>query len=280
MIKKKYLMLLVWSLCLPLSIEAGAASIQLRGSTTLLPIAQRVAEAYMSEHPEAEVVVSGGGTERGYKAILDGTADIGMASGIVPETIADQLEQHDIKINTTVVDYDAIVAVVHPSNPVNDITIKQLKNIFSGRIKNWKEVGGVDAPIDVFVGIPTGGITDTWKRIILGEEETYTPAGVALATEERLQQVMAEPMSITYITMGTLNNKNVKILNIEGISVNKKTVVDGNYALRVPLMLITTNKVSADVNNFIQYFLAAPKASMIGYEGKNSAINLLGKAHE
>lgn len=239
-----------------------SVAVQIRGSTTLLPIVQRVGEVYMSERPEVRIVISGGGTARGYKAILDGTADIAMASGVVPDDIANENERKGIKLHSTTVSYDTIVAVVHPSNAINNLSLKQLKNIFTGRIDNWKDVGGKNAAIEVFVGPPSGGITDTWKRLILGEDDTYTPSGIVMSNAQRSEQVAAHPRAITFLTVATLSHPNLKILKVNGIAADADTVRDGRYPLRAPLMLVTTDKPSEAAKDFIKYFSAPQKAAL------------------
>lgn len=258
------------AMCMLLMGAAAAASdasksVHIRGSTTLLPLMQRIGEEYMTEHPDVNVVISGGGTARGYKAILDGTADIAMASGIASDQIADENNRRGIKLHSTTLSYGAIVAVVHPSNAIGNLSMKQLRNIFTGRINNWKEVGGKNAPIKVFVGPPTGGITDTWKRLILGEEDTYTPSGIVLDNTGRIEQIAKEPNAITFLTIGAENNPHLKILKIDGVSPAADTVRSGHYPLRAPLMLVTTETPSALVKEFIQYS-SMPK-KMLSFDG-------------
>ncbi|MGZ3237514.1 MAG: PstS family phosphate ABC transporter substrate-binding protein [Burkholderiaceae bacterium] len=236
-------------------------SVHIRGSTTLLPLMQRMGEAYMAEHPDVNVVISGGGTARGYKAILDGTADIAMASGAVSDEIADENNRRGIKLHSTTLSYGVIVAVVHPSNAISNLSMKQLRNIFTGRINNWKELGGKNAPIKVFVGPPTGGITDTWKRLILGDEDTYTPSGIVMDNADRIEHLAKEPLAITFLTIGAENNPHLKILKIDGVIPNADTVHSGSYPLRAPLMMVTTETPSAATKQFIQYFSMPQKMS-------------------
>jgi phosphate transport system substrate-binding protein len=240
-------------------------SVHIRGSTTLLPLMQRMGEVYMNEHPDVSIVISGGGTARGYKAILDGTADIAMASGVAPEEIADENNRRGIKLHSTTLSYSAIVAVVHPSNAIGNLSMKQLRNIFTGRINNWKELGGKNAPIKVLIGPPTGGITDTWKRLILGEEDTYTPSGIVMSNTDRIEQLAKEPLAITFLTIGAENNPHLKILKVDGVSLNADTVRSGRYPLRAPLMMVTTETPSAAAKAFIQYF-SEPK-KMLPFDG-------------
>ena len=230
-------------------------TIQLRGSTTLLPIAQQVAEDYMTKNPTEKIVISAGGTARAYKAILDATTDIAMVSGILPEDLAVKIQRNGINITNTIVAYDAIVAVVNPENRVRNISVKQLKNIFNGRIANWKEVGGIDAPIKIYIGFPTGGITDTWKKLILGEAETYTPASTAMTSEDRLQKIMNDKNAITYTTLRALVGWHVKILAVDDVIANNQSVLDGSYLLRAPLSLVVREKSTVDVKKFIDFFL-------------------------
>jgi phosphate transport system substrate-binding protein len=265
-----YAGIVAMAICMLMMNSAAAAndaskSVHIRGSTTLLPLMQRMGEAYMNQHPDVSVVISGGGTARGYKAILDGTADIAMASGVVSDEIADDNNRRGIKLHSTTLSYGVIVAVVHPSNAIGNLSMKQLRNIFTGRINNWKEVGGKNAPIKVFVGPPTGGITDTWKRLILGDEDTYTPSGIVMDNADRIEQIAKEPLAITFLTIGAENNPHLKILKVDGVSPDADMVRSGRYPLRAPLMLVTTETPSAVTKEFIQHF-SEPK-KMLPFDG-------------
>ncbi len=231
-------------------------SVHIRGSTTLLPIIQRLGEAYMRERPEACIVVSGGGTARGYKAILEGTADIAMASGAVPEDLVSDIERKGIKLHSTIVSYDVIVPLVNAANPIGNLSLKQLKNIFTGRITNWKDVGGKNAPIEVYVGPPTGGISDTWKRLILGEDDTYTPSRMVLNTNDRMARVAKHPLAISYLTKTPLRLPHLKLLSVDGIVAD---AANTNYPLRVPLMLVTAETPSATAKDFTQMVFSQSK---------------------
>lgn len=234
---------------------AVASSVHLRGSTTLLPIAQTIAEAYMHEHPDVRVVISAGGTERGYKAIVDGTADIAMASSTARDDIVNQCALKNIKLNTTLLGYTSILTVVNSANPIKNLSLKQVKDIFTGRVTNWKEVGGANAAIHVYVGPPNGGINDTWKKLLLGEEDTYTPKGIVKNNAERILLTAADANAITFLTLDE-NNAALKILTINNIAVNSDTLDGSRYPLRAPLMLVTANTPTVATNEFIHYFSA------------------------
>lgn len=238
---------------------AGAAggdasqAVHVRGSTTLLPMAQRVAETYMAEHPGATVAVSAGGTAHGYKSVLDGTADVGLVSGPLPLELEREMTRRGIKLVSVTAAYNAIVPIVHASNPLNSLTTGQLKHIFTGRIVNWKDAGGKSAPIKVFVGPPSGGITEAWKEAILGDDGPYTAKGIVLATGERVRRVAADPLAISFVAFGGAD-PSVKVLRINDVAASTETVLDGRYPLRSPLMLITTDRPSAAARDFVHYF--------------------------
>lgn len=236
--------------------SANSTAIHVRGSTTLQPVAQKIAEDYMASHPGKLVVISGGGTGRGYKAVLDDTADIAMASSLIPSDVESRRQLQMIELQSTLVGYAALLGVVNPGNPVSDLSLRQLKDIFTGRIDNWKRVGGRNAPISVYVGPPTGGINDTWKSLILDEEDSYTPTGKVLPNAERTVAVVTDPNAITFVTRGQTDLSHVKILSIDHTAANAGDVRQGNYVLRAPLLLVSRKKPGKDVEDFIQYFVA------------------------
>lgn len=242
-----------YTACAADSTDAAPRSVHVRGSTTLLPMAQRVAGEYMARRPDTTVAINGGGTFRGYKSVLDGTADVGLVSGPLPDELEREPARRGIRLVSVTAAYSAIVPIVHPSNPLVNLSTDQLKHIFSGRIANWKDVGGKDAPIKVFVGPPSGGITEAWKDAILGEDGTYTAKGIALPTEERVRRVAADPLAISFAAFGG-TDASVKLLRINGITAGTDTVLDGRYPLRSPLMLVTTDRPSAAAREFVDYF--------------------------
>lgn len=233
--------------------DVAAPAVQVRGSTTLLPMAQRIAESYMAEHPGASIAVSAGGTARGYKAVLDGTADVGLVSGPMPPELEREMQRRGVKLASVTAAYNALVPIVHVSNPLGTLDTSQLKHIFNGRITNWKEVGGRNAPIKVYVGPPSGGITEAWKEAIIGDDGTYTAKGIVLATDERVRRVAADPLAISFVAFGG-TNPSVKLLNINGITATTETVLDGRYPLRSPLTLVMREDVTAAARDFVTYF--------------------------
>lgn len=238
---------------------AGAEpkSVHVRGSTTMLPMAQYMAEAYMAEQPGVTVAVSDGGTNRGYKSILDGTADVALVSGPLPAELKREMDRRGVRLTSITAAHNAIVPVVHPANPLASLSPEQLKHIFTGRIDDWKSVGWKSAPIKVFVGPPSGGITESWKEAVIGNDGTYTPQGIVLGTAERIRRVAADPLAISFVAFGGIN-QSVKALQVNHVAASAETVLDGRYLLHSPLMLVTNDKSAAVTRDFVRYF-ATPR---------------------
>jgi phosphate transport system substrate-binding protein len=226
-----------------------AGALQLTGSTTLQPRMQRVAEAYMAAY-DVRVVVNGGcGTARGYKALLDGTTDIAMASGTVPDELAAAAAARGLAFRDTVVMRDAIVPLVHASNPLATLSLLQLRNIFTGRIVDWRRLGGPAGTIEVLVGPPTGGVSSSWRKRLLGDDDTYTPLARVLGTSARLARVAGHPCAITYLPRMALP-RHLKALRVDGIAADAASPA---YPLHAPMMLVTLGTPAPAAAPFIAY---------------------------
>lgn len=227
-------------------------SLHLRGSTTLLPLAQRVAEAYMEKHPKIIVNVSGGGTQRGYKSLLDGTADLALVSSDPSEEIQQSLARRKQKTRAVNIAYSALVVAVHPHNPINSITLPQLQEVFSGRLNNWKNLGGEDAPIHVLIGPPSGGITEVWKSRVLGDNNTYTPLAAVMSAQERHFNLSTDTNAITYLPLNE-SGDGIKSLAVNRVSPSKENIHNGKYPLRTALSLVSLVPATPLIQDFSRF---------------------------
>src|SRR4030065_347242 len=126
-----------------------AQDLRIDGSTTVLPIAQKAAEVFMKKNPNIKVFVSGSGSGTGIKALIDGTTDIATSSREAKDKEISAAKKKGVKLTNHKVALDGIVPVVHPSMKINNITTEQLRDIYTGKIKSWKELGGSNRPISV-----------------------------------------------------------------------------------------------------------------------------------
>lgn len=251
--------------CLAASTNSPARTVHIRGSTTFGAIVQSMAEQYMRSNPSTTVVVSGGGTSRGFLTLLDNTADLAIVSGAPSEDTADEVARSGMKLVNVPFRRVAMAPAVHFSNPVNDLSAIQLREIFTGRINNWKAVGGRDATINVYVGPPGDGITNTWSEKVLGDSDTFTPRARNAELEQRIAGVAADPSGITYLATESLKDQALKILSVDKVMAGAASVQSGRYTLLAPLMFVTREKPSPEVQKFLQFVnsLSAPVSNSV-----------------
>ncbi|MES2508415.1 MAG: substrate-binding domain-containing protein [Pseudomonadota bacterium] len=228
-------------------------TVHIRGTIAFGSIVQALAEQYMRSNPSATVVVSGGGTARGYLTLLDNTADLAMVSGAPSEDTVEEINRSGLKLVQVPFRRVAMAPAVHFSNPVGDLSSIQLREIFTGRINNWSTVGGKPLPIKVYVGPPGDGITTTWGDKVLGDTDTFTPRAVTAELEQRIAAVGADPAGITYLATDSIKNAALKALSVDKVMAGAASVQGGSYTLLAPLQFVTRAKPSAEVQKFLQF---------------------------
>ncbi len=233
---------------------AVAGNLRLDGSTTVLPIAQKVAEAYMKEHPELAIAVSGGGSGNGIKAIIDGTVEIGNSSRFIKDDEVKQAVEKGAYPVPFAIGYDCIVPVVHPSNPVNNLTLDQLKGIYKGEIKNWKDLGGPDLKIVVISRDTSSGTYEVWEEKVMKKERVSPAAMLQASNGAIVQAVSTNKFAIGYIGLGYVN-QTVKPVTVNGIRGTEETTLNGTYPIARPLFMFTRGWPTGETLNFINFVL-------------------------
>ncbi|GAB6280120.1 MAG: phosphate ABC transporter substrate-binding protein [Thermovirga sp.] len=241
-----------------LSIFAGSAiagQVQVNGSTTVLPIAQAAAEAFMEANPKVNISVSGGGSGNGIKALIDGTTDIANASRFIKQSEVEAAVKNGIYPVPFAVAVDAILAVVHPSNPVKGLTIEQLRDIYTGKIKNWKELGGPDRKIAAVTRDTSSGTFEVWEEKIMNKEKIAAQAQVVASNGAMVQSVAGNPGAIGYIGIGYLD-KSTSALKVNGIEGTAKTALNGSYPVSRYLYMFTKGWPTGETMDFINFILS------------------------
>ena len=182
--------LLALSCLLPAQAKA-ADEIVVNGATTVLPIMQKVSEAYMAANPNVQIALSGGGSGNGIKALLDGLANIAMSSRDIKGSEKELAAKKGINPVRTAVAVDALVPVVNPKNPINELSLDQLKDIYTGKITNWKELGGADANIVVVSRDTSSGTYETWEEMVMKKAKVM-PKALLQASNGAVEQVVAK----------------------------------------------------------------------------------------
>jgi phosphate transport system substrate-binding protein len=179
--------------------NAQAASITMKGSDTLVVLAQKWAEAYMQKNPDTKVQVNGGGSGTGFAALQNQQTDLANASRkIKPKEIEACYKAFGKRPTEYKVALDGLSVYVHESNPVSLLSIEQLRNIFTGKIRNWKEVGGSDLPITLYSRENSSGTYEFFKENVLGGQDFAASAQAMPGTAVLLQSVARDPKAIGY----------------------------------------------------------------------------------
>jgi phosphate transport system substrate-binding protein len=230
------------------------------GSTTVQPLAGKLGDVFCERHPGIQLEIAAGGTEVGIQAIHEGTADIGMASrALKPEEVKG--------LNPFQIAIDVLAVIVHPSNPVDGLSLAQLQNIYTGKITNWREVGGLDQPIMVLVREKSSGTRGAFDELVLAKQEPTAPALKAVVTAgDMAAAVASDPAAIGYVGFGNLE-PTVKPVIIDKINPTKQTARDGSYKLVRPLLLLTGPLTQPIAQVFIDFVLSPTGQQLVEQDG-------------
>ena len=260
------------SLLIALSLLSISASAQrIKGSDTVLPVAQQTAERFMNQHPDTRVTVTGGGTGVGISALLDNTTDIAMASRPIKFSEKMKIKSAGEDVAEIVVAYDALAVVVHPSNPVKQLTRQQLEDIFRGKITNWKQVGGDDRKIVVYSRETSSGTYEFFKESVL-KNKNYMASSLSMpATGAIIQSVSQTKGAIGYVGHAYVS-PGVKPLSVsyDGKHYAAPTVENATnktYPIVRPLYYYYNVKKKAEIDPLIQYILSPDGQDIIKKSG-------------
>lgn len=230
------------------------------GSTTVQPLADKLGAVFKQDHPGMVLDIAAGGSVVGIKAVHDGTADIGMASRALTPDEAAGIHQDQIAL-------DVLAIVVHPTNPVSNLTRDQLRDIYLGKITNWKDVGGPDQPIQVIVRDTNSGTRGAFDEIVLEKQEPQAPRQRSAFTAGDVAALVAtDPQAIGYVGFGNLE-PSLKLLSIDEIQPTKDTARRGIYQLTRPLLLLTGPLTQPLAQTYIDFVLSAEGQKLVEADG-------------
>jgi phosphate transport system substrate-binding protein len=234
---------------------------KIKGSDTVLPLSQKEAENYMKEHPSQTVVVTGGGSGVGLSALIEGTTDIAQSSRKIKFDERQKIQAGGQTIQEVIIAYDALVIIVHPQNRVANLTREQLEGIFTGKITNWKEVGGDDLKIVPYSRETSSGTYEFFKESVL-KNRNYKSGILSMpATGAIVQSVSQTRGAIGYIGLAYIN-KHVKAIHVsydKGKTFTAPSIVaakNGKYPVVRPLLYYYLTKSEKQVRPFINYVLS------------------------
>lgn len=225
------------------------------GSTSMEKVIGFLSEAYMKEHENIKVTYNPTGSSSGIQAVTEGRCDIGLAS-------RDLKEEETADLQGTVVAIDGIGIIVHPDNPVTDLTIEQIGLIYSGKITNWKEIGGNDAPIVCIGREAASGTRDGFEEVT-GTKNKCKYSQELTSTGDVVQTVCGNPNAIGYASVASVNDT-VKLVSVEGISPTTETIQNGEYKVQRNFVLVTKKDtpLSKTAQEFFD-FATSPQADSL-----------------
>ncbi|WP_300157592.1 phosphate ABC transporter substrate-binding protein [Solidesulfovibrio sp.] len=240
-------------------------TIKVDGSTTVLPIMQKVVEAYMKAHPDVKISVSGGGSGNGIKALIDGATDIAMASRAMEQKEIELAKTKNVAPNQIVCAIDAIVPVVNPANKLTEITLAQLKDLYMGKITTWKDLGG-EGPVVVISRDTSSGTYETWEGLVMKKERVFPGALMQASNGAVVQAVSKNKNAIGYVGIGYLD-ASTKGLKVEGIEPTAENAKSKKYPVSRDLYLYTNGAPSGAAKGLVDFLLSAEGQKLVKEAG-------------
>lgn len=248
------------------------AYIQIKGSDTIVNLAQILAEKYMEKNPNVSIAVTGGGSGTGIKALINGEVDIADASRVMKDKEIQMAEDNGVEIYRVVLAMDGLSVVVNEDNPVKNLSMEDLGAIFRGEITNWKEVGGSDTPITLY-GRQNSSGTFVYFRDAVLKGEYSDKMNRMNGNAQIVEAVKADKGAIGYVGIGyaAKDGKEVAGLNVMNINgstpLDPKNVKNGSYPLARPLNQYINGKPTGAILEFLKYELSAKGEALAIEEG-------------
>ena len=235
------------------------------GSTSMEKVIGALSESYMAANKDVTVNYNPTGSGAGITAVQEGTCDIGLSSRALKD------EEKAAGLKETVLAYDGIAIIVHPDNPVSDLSIEQIAKLYTGEITNWKDVGGNDAEV-VLIGREAASGTRDGFESITGTKDKCQYRQELTSTGDVITAVSQNPDAIGYASLAAIKDS-VKALSVDGVTPSETTVKDGSYQVQRPFVLVTVEgkALSAAAQSFFDYATSADAADIIAKAGAVAA---------
>lgn len=235
-----------------------SGSVSVGGSTTVQPLAEALANAFQQKHPDIGITVAGGGTTAGIKGANEGTFDIGAASR--------ELKSSEPALITHLLAKDGIGIIASPGNPVTGLTKAEVVGIFNGTTTNWKDVGGPNHTIDVFVRESGSGTRTAFQELVMGSENITSSALEQTSSGAIKQAVSGDSNAIGFESLAYVDSS-IKALDIDGVPATQETAKDGTYPIVRPLYFLTKEQPTGLVKDFIDFCQSTEGQQIVAENG-------------
>lgn len=269
--KKIILAIIIASVAVSCNTSDNNKTLSIKGSDTVLPLSQEAIEAYQKENESATISVTGGGSGVGIAALLNGTTDIAQSSRKIKFDEKRKLEEAGKEVMEVILAYDALSVVVHPDNPVSGLSREQMEEIFTGKIKNWKEVGGENLAIIPYSRETSSGTYEFFKENVLGNKNYMNGILSMPATGGIIQSISQTKGAIGYVGFAYVN-ESVKSLEVSYdlgqtfIRPTVENVKNESYPIVRPLYFYHTD-LHEEGKAFIDFILSAEGQQIVSEAG-------------
>lgn len=239
--------------------------VQMRGSDVVFEIMQKIGYQFMTDFPAIGLPLCSGSSFQGYKSIIDETADVGLVSSEMPEDLAEWATKQGVNYSPVIIAYDAIAVIVHPSNPIKNLSVMDLREIFSGKVAKWKNVGWSNGgDIQVISQDPGRGTYVSWKKFVMGPNDHITLAAKLYLDNAMLVKAVAEnPNAIAYLSTIQANEYKSNIISVNDIYPSLEAITKCKYPICRELQLLIRPNSAPEIQKLIEYCLAVNKGQKI-----------------
>jgi phosphate transport system substrate-binding protein len=249
--------------------------ITVKGSDTMVHLVSAWAEQFMKHNPKIQISVTGGGSGTGIAALINGTTDIAASSRDIKPEEKQEAEKKGQQIQEVLTGQDAIAVVVNPANPIKDLSMVQLKDIFTGKITNWKEVSGPDQPILIYSRESSSGTYAFFQEHVLKKEDYAKAARLMPATSGIIEAVSSDKGGIGYVGLGYADKAGDKTKTLgvrpdassRAVLPSEASVLSNSYPIARGLYLYLTNKAPETAKQFAEYVLSSEGQKLVQETG-------------
>jgi phosphate transport system substrate-binding protein len=238
--------------------DRSQTDLTLAGSTSIQPFADKWAEVFMEKRPGLGINVQGGGSSAGIQACKSGACQLGMSSRELKGDEKDLLE--------VVIARDGLAVIVNPSNPVRGVKLADIKQIFSGDLRNWKFLGGPDRTITVVTREEGSGTRGAFQELVMGKTRIFRGA-ITEDSNGTVREIIAhDPFSIGFISLGLINEQ-VRSLDLDGVAASDENIMNGSYKLVRPFLFVSRSEPTGLAKQFVDFVLSEEGQALVKKEG-------------
>jgi phosphate transport system substrate-binding protein len=257
-----------------IALLCGAASLVhaeklvIKGSDTIgAKLAPMFAEEYKSKHPDVSFEIAAEGSTTGIAAIIDNTAQIGMASRPASATEISTADAKGVKLLPTVIAFDGIAVIVNSGNPISALSKKQIEQVFTGNVTDWSAIGGKPGVISVYTRNTSSGTYKEFQVLAMNKRDYATSSQKMAGNEQIAAEVGKNPAGIGYVGLAYLDAAGLKAVGIDGVVPTVQNVQVGKYSFARELYLYTNGKPTGEAAKFIEFVLSPEGQKIVGQVG-------------